>query len=142
MSPTPLLQLTNISKSFGAIRALRSAELDLRAGEIHALMGENGAGKSTLMNIVDGILQPDGGEIRIDGRAVRIDSPAAAQRLGIGFVHQEIALCADISVAENIFMAETAQSRRRLMGGADLISRAARVLAPLTDIDPRLPAGR
>ena len=94
------------------------------------------------MNIIDGILQPDSGSIRIDGQPVRIDSPAMAQRLGIGFVHQEIALCADISVAENIFMAETAQSRRRLMGGADLIARAAKVLAPLADIDPRLPAGR
>lgn len=142
MTTTPLLQLTDISKSFGAIRALRSAQFDLRAGEIHALMGENGAGKSTLMNIIDGILKPDGGEIRIDGQVVRIDSPAAAQKLGIGFVHQEIALCADISVAENIFMAETASSRRRLMGGADLIARARQVLAPLADIDPRLAAGQ
>ncbi len=88
MTVHPLLQLTDISKSFGAIRALRAAQLDLRAGEIHALMGENGAGKSTLMNIIDGILQPDGGESRIDGQIVRIDSPAAAQRGGIGFVHQ------------------------------------------------------
>jgi ribose transport system ATP-binding protein len=140
--PPPLLQLTDIAKSFGAVRALRSGQFELRAGEIHALAGENGAGKSTLMNIIDGILQPDSGSIRIDGQPVRIDSPAMAQRLGIGFVHQEIALCADISVAENIFMAETAQSRRRLMGGADLIARAAEVLAPLGDIDPRLPAGR
>ncbi|WP_205914614.1 sugar ABC transporter ATP-binding protein [Rhodobacter sp. SY28-1] len=140
--PSPLLQLTDIAKSFGAVRALRSGQFELRAGEIHALAGENGAGKSTLMNIIDGILQPDSGSIRIDGHSVRIDSPAMAQRLGIGFVHQEIALCADISVAENIFMAETAQSRRRLMGGADLIKRAAEVLAPLGDIDPRLPAGR
>jgi ribose transport system ATP-binding protein len=124
------------------VRALRNGSFELRAGEIHALAGENGAGKSTMMNIIDGILQPDSGSIRIDGKPVRIDSPAAAQRLGIGFVHQEIALCADISVAENIFMAETAQSRRRLMGGADLIARAAEVLAPLAEIDPRLPAGR
>lgn len=142
MSLPPLLTLMAISKSFGAIQALRSAEFDLKAGEIHALVGENGAGKSTLMNILDGILQPDAGEIRIDGKPVRIDSPASAQRLGIGFVHQEIALAADISVAENIFMAETARSRRWLMGGADLIARAAEVLAPLADIDPRLPAGQ
>ena len=142
MTAQPLLQLTDISKSFGAIRALTSASLDLRAGEIHALMGENGAGKSTLMNIIDGILQPDGGEIRIDGQLVRIDGPASAQRLGIGFVHQEIALCADISVAENIFMSRTAQSRRRLMGGADLVAKAAAILAPLADIDPRLTAGQ
>jgi ribose transport system ATP-binding protein len=142
LAPPPLLQLDDIAKSFGAVRALRSGRFELQAGEIHALAGENGAGKSTLMNIIDGILQPDSGAIRIDGQPVRIDSPAMAQRLGIGFVHQEIALCADISVAENIFMAETAQSRRRLMGGADLFARAAEVLAPLADIDPRLPAGR
>jgi ribose transport system ATP-binding protein len=138
----PLLQLTDIAKSFGAVRALRSGQFELKAGEIHALAGENGAGKSTMMNVIDGILQPDSGTIRIDGKPVRIDSPAMAQHLGIGFVHQEIALCADISVAENIFMAQTAQSRRWLMGGADLIARAAEVLAPLADIDPRLPAGR
>jgi ribose transport system ATP-binding protein len=138
----PLLQLTDIAKSFGAVRALRSGQFELLAGEIHALAGENGAGKSTLMNIIDGILRPDSGTILIDGQPVQIDGPATAQRLGIGFVHQEIALCGDISVAENIFMAETAQSRRRLMGGPDLIARATEVLSPLADIDPRLPAGR
>ncbi len=142
MTTPPLLELRDVTKSFGAIRALRSARLDLRTGEIHALAGENGAGKSTLMNIVDGILRPDSGEIRIDGEPVRIDSPATAQRLGIGFVHQEIALCADISVAENIFMARTAASRRRLVDGSDLVTRAREVLAPLApDIDPRRPAG-
>jgi ribose transport system ATP-binding protein len=142
MTAPALLQLENISKSFGAIKALRSAQFDLQVGEIHALAGENGAGKSTLMNIVDGILRPDSGEIRIDGRAVQIDSPATAQRFGIGFVHQEIALCADISVAENIFMARTAQSRKRFVDSAAIIAQAADVLAPLADIDPRLPAGR
>ncbi len=142
MPAVPLLQLTDVTKSFGAIRALRGAKFTLHAGEIHALAGENGAGKSTLMNIIDGILQPDGGTIHIDGASVRIDSPATAQRLGIGFVHQEIALCADISVAENIFMSQTARSGRRFMDGPDLIARAAEVLAPLADIDPRQPAGR
>ncbi|GHC60388.1 sugar ABC transporter ATP-binding protein [Neogemmobacter tilapiae] len=141
MTP-PLLQLSDIHKSFGAIKALRGAQLELRAGEIHALMGENGAGKSTLMNIIDGILQPSSGEIRIDGQRVQIDGPATAQRLGIGLVHQEIALCADISVAENIFMARTAQTKRPLMDSADLVARARAVLAPLAEIDPRLPAGR
>ena len=93
------------------------------------------------MNIIDGILQPDSGEIRINGQAVRIDSPAMAQRLGIGFVHQEIALCADISVAENIFMARTAQTSKRLVDGASMVTQAREVLAPLADIDPRLLAG-
>lgn len=141
MSTTPLLQLRDITKSFGAVRALRSGQFELRAGEIHALAGENGAGKSTLMNIIDGILKPDAGEILIDGQAVRVDSPAVAQGLGIGFVHQEIALCPEISVAENIFMARTAQSRRPLMETRALVSAAREILAPLADIDPRLPAG-
>jgi ribose transport system ATP-binding protein len=142
MASPLLLQIQDVSKAFGAIKALRSARFELCAGEIHALAGENGAGKSTLMNIIDGILQPDSGEIRIDGRAVKIDSPATAQQLGIGFVHQEIALCADISVAENIFMSRTAQTRKRLVDTADLVARARAILAPLSDIDPRLPAGR
>ncbi len=142
MTAPPLLEITDVRKSFGAIRALDGAKFELRPGEIHALAGENGAGKSTLMNIIDGILQPDAGEIRIDGRPVRIDSPATAQRLGIGFVHQEIALCAEIPVAENIFMARTAQSRRPFVDAAAMAAEARMVLAPLADIDPRLPAGR
>ncbi|MEZ0213934.1 MAG: sugar ABC transporter ATP-binding protein [Xanthobacteraceae bacterium] len=142
MTSAPLLQIQDVTKSFGAIKALRGAHFELRAGEIHALAGENGAGKSTLMNIIDGILQPDSGDIRIDGRAVKINGPAAAQKLGIGFVHQEIALCADISVAENIFMSRTAQTRARLMDAAAMVVQAGEVLAPLADIDPRLPAGR
>ena len=88
-----VLSMTDVHKSFGPVQALRGAQLELRRGEIHALAGENGAGKSTLMHIIDGILQPDRGEIRLDGAPVRIDSPNAANRLGIGFVHQEIALC-------------------------------------------------
>ena len=93
--PKPLLSLRGISKRFGASRALAGVDFSLRAGEIHALCGENGAGKSTLMNIIDGIHQPDEGTIALDGREVRIDGPAHAMRLGIGLVHQEIALCGD-----------------------------------------------
>ncbi len=109
--PETVLSIHNVRKTFGAVQALRGASFDLKRGEIHAVVGENGAGKSTLMNIIDGILQPDSGEIRIDGTPVHISSPAHAQRLGIGFVHQEIALCPDVSVAENIFMAQTNVSR-------------------------------
>ena len=90
-------------------------DFELRRGEIHAIAGENGAGKSTLMNIIDGILQPDSGEVSLNGESVQITSPARAQELGIGFVHQEIALCPDISVAENIFMAEISASRKWFM---------------------------
>lgn len=112
---TALLELRGISKSFGAVRALQGVDLTLRVGEIHALAGENGAGKSTLMNIIDGILRPDSGEMLLNGNAVSPRSPREAQQLGIGLVHQEIALCPDISVYENIWMAHAASQRGVLM---------------------------
>jgi ribose transport system ATP-binding protein len=136
MQSEPILKITNLSKSFGPIHALRGVDFELRRGEIHAIAGENGAGKSTLMNVIDGILRPDSGEVILDGRPVRIVSPAEAQRLGIGFVHQEIALCPDITVAENMFMAATNTSRALLMDYRELMQRAAAILRRLGDIDP------
>ncbi len=136
-----ILSMTNIQKAFGPVRALRNAAFELRRGEIHALAGENGAGKSTLMHIIDGILQPDGGEILLDGKPVKISSPNAANRLGIGFVHQEIALCPEISVAENMFMSQTGQSRSWFMNYRDLERQAAIVLREIGDIDPTRRAG-
>lgn len=105
-------------------------------GEIHALAGENGAGKSTLMNIIDGIHQPDSGDVYINGEKVNIPSPAEAQKMGIGFVHQEIALCPDVSVAENIFMAQTNASKSFLMNYSDIYAKARKVFAQLSPIDP------
>ena len=131
-----ILAITDLSKSFGSIRALRNVSFELRRGEIHALVGENGAGKSTLMNIIDGILRPDSGQMYLDGKEVRISSPAIAQSLGIGFVHQEIALCPDVTVAENIFMGVTSTSRSALMDYRDIERRAAAILRRLGDIDP------
>jgi ribose transport system ATP-binding protein len=131
-----LLRVRGLSKSFGAVHALRDVSFELRRGEIHAVAGENGAGKSTLMNIIDGILQPDAGTIEIDGTAVRIASPTVAQKLGIGFLHQEIALCPDVSIAENIFMATTNSSRNLLMNYKDLTDKARRMFGRLSAIDP------
>ncbi len=136
MSDEIVLKITNISKSFGAIQALRGVDFELRRGEVHAIAGENGAGKSTLMNIIDGILRPDSGEILINGEPVEIGSPARAQELGIGFVHQEIALCPHVTVAENIFMAEINTSRKWFMNYPDLYARARTALAQLSPIDP------
>ena len=99
-----LLELRGIRKSFGGVRALRGVSFDLRAGEIHALLGENGAGKSTLIKTLGGIHTPDAGEIFMDGRAERIASPADAARLGIRVIHQELALAPNLSVAENLFL--------------------------------------
>ena len=132
-----LLELKGISKRFGASRALSGVDFSLHAGEIHALCGENGAGKSTLMNIIDGIHRPDEGEILLNGRKVVIDGPAHAMRLGIGLVHQEIALCADATVAENIFMPEINAGKAAWMNYASFNERAAKVLRRLgQDIDP------
>ena len=99
-----LVRMTSIDKSFPGVHALRSAQFDLRAGEVHALMGENGAGKSTMMKILSGLYQPDSGQIEIDGRAEVIPSPRAAQDLGIGIIHQELSLMNDLTVAQNIFI--------------------------------------
>src|SRR5262245_57372274 len=99
-----LLELRGISKSFGGVRALRGVSFDLRAGEIHALLGENGAGKSTLIKTLAGIHRPDAGEILIDGRVAHIASPRDAVRLGIRVIHQELALAPNLSVAENLFL--------------------------------------
>ena len=99
MTETLALEVKGISKAFGVIQALTDVDFGLRKGEIHAIAGENGAGKSTLMKIIDGIVTPDQGDILVNGVKVAITSPARAQELGIGFVHQEIALCAGVSVA-------------------------------------------
>lgn len=135
----PLLELHDIAKRFGASRALAGVHFSLQRGEIHALCGENGAGKSTLMKIIDGIHAPDEGDIRINGERVLIDGPAHAMRLGIGLVHQEIALCGDATVAENIFMPEITTRPRAWMDFASLNARAAQALARLgQQIDPGL----
>jgi len=97
-----MLSATHVSKSFAGIRALADASLDVRAGEIHALVGENGAGKSTLVRILTGALAPDGGEITFGGHRVTTFSPLEARRLGIVAIHQHPSLFPDLSVAENL----------------------------------------
>ena len=101
-SHPPLLRLAGITKSFGGVRALRGVDFELRAGEVHALLGENGAGKSTLIKVIAGAHAPDGGTMELDGRPLTDLTPAAARRLGIAVIYQQPALFADLSVAENI----------------------------------------
>jgi simple sugar transport system ATP-binding protein len=102
-TPEPVLELAGIRKSFGDIPVLRDVRLRLYPGEIHALMGQNGAGKSTLIKVLTGVLASSGGEMRLSGRAIRPGSPLEAQQLGISTVYQEVNLCPNLSVAENIF---------------------------------------
>jgi rhamnose transport system ATP-binding protein len=98
----PLLELADVTKSFGAVRALKGVSFDLLPGEVHALLGENGAGKSTLVKLITGAHQPDGGMLRVAGEMVRHLTPAAAHRMGIACIYQQPALFADLTVAENI----------------------------------------
>lgn len=99
----PALELTGVSKQFGNVRALTSVDLRLFPGEIHALMGQNGAGKSTLIKVLTGVYQADQGVMRLYGKSIRATSTLNAQHLGISTVYQEVNLCANLSVAENIF---------------------------------------
>ncbi|MET2828191.1 sugar ABC transporter ATP-binding protein [Mesorhizobium shangrilense] len=137
MVETPILEIRGLSKAFGPAKALDDVRFELRRGEIHALCGENGAGKSTLMNMIAGVLQPDQGDILIDGQRVSIPSPSAAQRLGIALVHQEIALCQDATVAENIYMAAINSRRAPLMNYQRLHADAQKVMDLLAPIPVR-----
>ncbi|MDO4682447.1 MAG: sugar ABC transporter ATP-binding protein [Lautropia sp.] len=101
---TPLLDLQQISKSFPGVKALEDVRFELRAGEVHALMGENGAGKSTLMKIIAGVYRKDAGQMCVNGQPVDIARPQEAQALGIGIVHQELHLMPHLSAAQNIFI--------------------------------------
>lgn len=139
MTAAAILEIRDISKSFGAIKALTGVDFTLQRGEIHALCGENGAGKSTLMNIIAGIVQPDEGAIRLEGKNVTITSPSAAQRLGIGLVHQEIALCQDATVAENILMAAVNNRRAPLMNFRRLYADAQKIMDLLAPIPVETP---
>ena len=100
-----LFSMTGIEKSFGKVTVLRGCQLTVNKGEIHALMGENGAGKSTLMNILGGVFPKDSGKIIYEGKEMKTLTPDIAEKLGIGFVHQELNLAEDITVAENVYIA-------------------------------------
>jgi ribose transport system ATP-binding protein len=110
MIPPPVLRIAGIRKHFGATAALEEVSLDLRPGEVHALIGENGAGKSTLMNILSGDLAPDEGTMELLGKSFQPTDPFQARRRGIALIHQELSLCPHLSVTENILMGiETSQ---------------------------------
>ena len=99
-----ILSMQGISKAFPGVQALENVDFDLRRGEIHALVGENGAGKSTLVKIITGVERLDAGSVTLDGKPIQVKSPQHAQELGISTVYQEINLCENLSVAENILL--------------------------------------
>lgn len=99
-----ILEMQGVNKRFGNTQALKDMQLTIRAGEIHALMGENGAGKSTLMKILAGVYKPDSGTITIHGQETKIGNPIEARRLGISLIYQELSIAPNLTVAENVFM--------------------------------------
>ncbi len=103
-TPTPILEVRNIVKSYGHVLALQGTNFSVYPGEIVALIGDNGAGKSTLTKIISGVTKPDHGEVLFEGRPVEISSPSTAQKLGIETVYQDLALAPDLDGASNVYM--------------------------------------
>jgi simple sugar transport system ATP-binding protein len=139
--------LREISLRFGAVQALDAVDIDVRGGEVHAVLGENGAGKSTLMNVIYGLLRPERGRIEWRGRERRLNSPRDARRLGIGMVHQEFALIDALSVVENLALSlgdttDRVLDRRKLgTRAAALAQEVGLELAPLDAMVGDLPVG-
>lgn len=130
-----VLEARTVCKQFPGVQALKNVDFDLRAGEVHFLLGENGAGKSTLINIFSGLYVPDSGTILFEGCPVHIDSPIKAQNMGIRTIHQEFMLIPNISVAENIMYGEGIRSR--MYNKTAVKDRARRILGSLeVNIDP------
>lgn len=138
-----LLQLGNISKSFPGVRALSDVQFDVRAGEVHALLGENGAGKSTLIKIISGVHSPDSGTMKVNGRTMQFNSPSDAQKAGIATIFQELLLYPELSVAENIFMGHAPRTRFGLIDWQQMRQRAREQLASLDihDLSVDVPVG-
>src|ERR1700753_1732266 len=146
-----LLELTDISKSFGGVQALRNVDFTLNAGQIHGLAGENGAGKSTMMKIIAGGHPAETGRMRVDGKEVHFRSSRDALTAGIGMVHQELSVAPELSVAENVFLGSQPINRLGIVAWREMAradrgrardpSIAPRRRAPLKDlgldIDPR-----
>jgi ribose transport system ATP-binding protein len=137
-----ILHLRGITKTFPGVKALDDVDLDVRRGEVHALLGENGAGKSTLMKVLAGSYAPDSGEIMLDGRIVAPRTPLDAKRMGILLVHQELSLVPGLSVAENIFLGSL-PSRGPNVHWAKLRADAAAILKRLeSSVSPRDEVGQ
>lgn len=133
----PLLELRDITKTFGGVEALKGVDFTLSAGEIHGLVGENGAGKSTLMKIIAGVHPDFAGHLLLDGRAIRFRSARDARAAGIAMVHQELSVAPDLSVAENVFLGMQPTNRLGLVQWRRMARLAAEQLAKLgIDVDP------
>jgi ribose transport system ATP-binding protein len=130
-----LIAVKNLSKSFPGVKALQDVQFDLQAGEVHALMGENGAGKSTLMKILAGVYTRDAGEVLLDGKPVEITSPAHAQSLAIGIIHQELYLMPHLTAAQNIFLGREPKGALGLFLDEDKLNRDTQLLFDRMHLD-------
>jgi D-xylose transport system ATP-binding protein len=128
----PVLELRDVSKSFGAVQALDSVDFEVRAGEVMALVGDNGAGKSTLIKSVAGIHPFDSGEVLFDGTPVTIHSPKEASRLGIEIVYQDLALCDNLDVVQNMFLGRERHDVVRRLKETEMEQRASDTLKTLS----------
>jgi D-xylose transport system ATP-binding protein len=127
---TPLLEIRNLTKSYGSVQALSHVEFEVRAGEVMALVGDNGAGKSTLIKCIAGTHTADSGEIRFEGKEVHIHGPKEAARLGIEVVYQDLALCDNLDVVQNMFLGREL-NRFQVLNEAAMEHRTAETLKSL-----------
>jgi D-xylose transport system ATP-binding protein len=128
---TPVLELRNISKSFGSVQALSDVDLEVRRGEVMALVGDNGAGKSTLIKCIAGIHAADGGEIIFEGSTVNISGPKDAARLGIEVVYQDLALCDNLDVVQNMYLGREAHNPVQILNEPVMEQKTAETLRSL-----------
>ncbi len=139
---TPLIELTDIVKSFGGVQALRGVDFALSPGSIHGLAGENGAGKSTLMKVIAGVHAADSGAFKVDGEPVHFRSARDARAKGVGMVHQELSVAPDLSVAENVFLGAQPVNGLGTIAWGRMAREAAEQIKNLgLDIDPRARLG-
>ena len=132
------LQMQDIVKSYSGVTVLNSVSLNVRQGEIHALLGENGAGKTTLMNILGGVVPKDSGNIILFGSSVRISSPADSQALGVAFIHQELNVVNDLRVYENMFLGHELYTKAGLLDSKRMCAETSRVFEKMhVSIDPK-----
>jgi galactofuranose transport system ATP-binding protein len=130
-----LLSMTGISKAFPGVQALEDVDFNLKRGEIHCLIGENGAGKSTLIKVLTGVDRPDAGKIILEGKEIHVKSPQHAQTLGISTVYQEINLCMNLSVAENILLGREPHNKSGGINLSKMNAEAAEVLRNLLGVE-------
>jgi ribose transport system ATP-binding protein len=131
------VRMTGISKSFGGVRALDGVDFEVRAGEVHALLGGNGAGKSTILKVLNGVHVPDAGDILVGGKPLAAHTPEAARAAGIAMNFQEMSLIPTLTVAQNIFLTREARDTRGMIDDADSVRRAKEIFDMLeVRVDP------